>query len=145
MILAATNRPDLIDPALLRPGRFDSHVVLPIPDEKARKQIFSVHTKTMPLTKDISIDNLVSETKGYTGADIEGICRDAGLQAIKRAYAGKDKEHKISITKLDFDNAFKTMKNSKSKNNLEMPELPFSLPDKEDEKTDKKENKEKKS
>ncbi|MEK6890480.1 MAG: CDC48 family AAA ATPase [Nanoarchaeota archaeon] len=125
MILAATNRPDLIDPALLRPGRFDSHVILPIPDEQARKQIFLVHTKTMPLAKDVSIDHLVKETSGYTGADIEGICRDSGLQAIKRVYKEKSKE--MIITKSDFDNSFQNIKKSKKSdfnlNDLDMSKI----------------------
>ncbi|MBU0570395.1 CDC48 family AAA ATPase, partial [Patescibacteria group bacterium] len=75
MILASTNRPDLIDPALLRPGRFDFVLELPKPDLKAREQIFKVHTKGKPLAKDVSLAQLAKETKGMVGADIASICQ----------------------------------------------------------------------
>jgi transitional endoplasmic reticulum ATPase len=118
MIVAATNRPDLIDPALLRPGRFDAHVELKNPDEATRVKIFKVHTKTMPLDKDVKLDEYVKKTNGYTGADIEALCRQAGLAAIKRVYSGKEKTHKILITKADFDKSFDSLQATKAKSNL---------------------------
>ncbi|MGC9097128.1 MAG: ATP-binding protein, partial [Infirmifilum sp.] len=70
VVIAATNRPDIIDPALLRPGRFDRLIYVPPPDEKARLEIFKVHTKRMPLAEDVDLAELAKRTEGYTGADI---------------------------------------------------------------------------
>ncbi|MFW5898807.1 MAG: CDC48 family AAA ATPase, partial [Candidatus Saliniplasma sp.] len=83
IVLAATNRPDRIDSALLRAGRFDHRLSVSIPDENARREIFKVHTKNMPLSDDIEWDYLVRQTESYVGADIESVCREAGLLAIK--------------------------------------------------------------
>ncbi len=125
MILAATNRVDLIDPALLRPGRFDAIVELGIPNKETRKKIFEVHTRGMPLDKDVKIETYLDKSEGWTGADIESFCREAGLNAIKRVYKSKDKE-KINISKEDFDLSFKSVRTrSHGKNeNLEMVENP---------------------
>ncbi len=102
IVIAATNRPDIIDPALLRPGRFDKIIEIPMPDEKTRISIFNVHTKRMPLDKDVNIEQLAKETEGYTGAEIENICREAGMNAIRTK---KDR-----ISKADFDFAIKEIK-----------------------------------
>ncbi|NYZ79293.1 CDC48 family AAA ATPase [Candidatus Micrarchaeota archaeon] len=83
VVLAATNRPDMLDPALLRPGRFDKVIQLPAPDEKMRLEIFKIHTKGMPLAKDVELKELAKKSEGYTGADIEGLCREAGMFAIR--------------------------------------------------------------
>ena len=122
VIIAATNRRDLIDPALLRPGRIDSIVELPIPDRNTREEIFKVHSRNMPLDKDINIQELIDITEDCTGADIEAICREAGMHAIKRTYLikkedNKDKKDmdkdtsqiKLTITKADFDSAVKSV------------------------------------
>ncbi|MEM3561165.1 MAG: AAA family ATPase, partial [Nitrososphaerota archaeon] len=90
VIIGATNRPDLIDPALLRPGRFDRVLYVPPPDEKARLQIFKIHTKEMPLAKDVSIEELAKITEGYTGADIEALCREAALTAARENIEAKE-------------------------------------------------------
>ena len=82
MILGATNRPDMIDPSLLRPGRFDRLVLVPLPDKDAREEIFKVHTKSMPL-RGVSIEELSRETEGYTGADIEAVCREAAMNSLR--------------------------------------------------------------
>jgi transitional endoplasmic reticulum ATPase len=87
MVLAATNRLDRLDPALLRPGRFDSLVELPIPDREARLAILHVHTRDMPLAKDIDLGDLAAETEGLVGADIEGLCRGAAMVAIRELLA----------------------------------------------------------
>ncbi|MWG33943.1 AAA family ATPase [Halomarina oriensis] len=83
VVLAATNRYEAIDPALLRPGRFESHVEVPLPDEEARRLILSVHTEGKPLDEDIDIDELAAETEGYSGADLEALVRQASLFAIR--------------------------------------------------------------
>ncbi|QOJ78325.1 CDC48 family AAA ATPase [Infirmifilum lucidum] len=83
VVVAATNRPDIIDPALLRPGRFDRLIYVPPPDEKARLEIFRVHTRRMPLAEDVDLAELARRTEGYTGADIEVLVREAGLIALR--------------------------------------------------------------
>jgi transitional endoplasmic reticulum ATPase len=83
VVIAASNRPDIIDTALLRPGRFDRSVYIPLPDPKAREAIFRVHTKRMPLDESIDFSALAQKTEGYTGADIEAVCREAALNAIR--------------------------------------------------------------
>jgi transitional endoplasmic reticulum ATPase len=84
IVIAATNRPDIMDPALLRPGRFDKIIEIPLPDEKARLDIFKVHTKRMPLAKDVVLEDLAKGTLNYTGAEIENIVREAGMTTIRR-------------------------------------------------------------
>jgi transitional endoplasmic reticulum ATPase len=83
VVLAATNRPDMIDPALLRPGRFDRVVYIPPPDEKSRKHILEIHTKDMPLAEDVNLERLAKETEYYVGADLDAICREAGMIALR--------------------------------------------------------------
>jgi transitional endoplasmic reticulum ATPase len=114
MIIAATNRRDLIDPALLRPGRIDSIVELDIPDEKTREAIFNVHTRKMPLDKSIDLSDYVKKTEGWTGADIESVTRNAGLNAIKKSYTKKSQDGLI-ITNDDFNNALEEVSNSINK------------------------------
>ncbi|MEM2878427.1 MAG: proteasome-activating nucleotidase [Candidatus Hadarchaeales archaeon] len=82
-ILGATNRPDILDPALLRPGRFDRLIHFPIPDEKARRSIFGIHTRNMNLSKNVNLEALVKGTERATGADIKAICTEAGMFAIR--------------------------------------------------------------
>ncbi len=83
VIIAATNRPDMVDPALLRPGRFDRLTLTPVPDEKARLEIFKVHTKNMPL-KGVALESMAQLTEGYSGADIEAVCREAAILALRK-------------------------------------------------------------
>lgn len=92
LVLASTNRPDLIDPALLRPGRFDFVIELPKPDVKAREEIFCVHTRGKPLARDISLPTLAEETAGLVGADIASICQKASLLAIREFLASKEED-----------------------------------------------------
>ncbi|MHA1410046.1 MAG: AAA family ATPase, partial [Candidatus Odinarchaeia archaeon] len=82
-IIAATNRPDILDPALLRPGRFDRIIEFPLPDEKAREEIFRIHTKKMNLADDVVFDELVKRTEDMTGAEIKAIVTEAGMFAIR--------------------------------------------------------------
>jgi len=102
LVIGATNRPDMIDPALLRPGRFDKIIEIEIPDEAARISIFKVHTKKMPLTKDVSLEDLASHSENYTGAEIENLCREAGMNAIRN--------NRKEVTKEDFERAFEEVK-----------------------------------
>ncbi|AUB58110.1 ATPase [Methanobacterium sp. MZ-A1] len=82
-VIAATNRVDIMDPALLRPGRFDRHVKVDDPDEAARLAIFKVHTKNMPLADDVDLDYLAKNTQKYVGADIEAVCREAVMLTMR--------------------------------------------------------------
>jgi transitional endoplasmic reticulum ATPase len=82
VVVGATNRPDLIDAALLRPGRFDEVVLVPPPDEKARLDILKVHTRNMALDDDVNLVDISKKTEGYSGADIEALCRKAGVIAL---------------------------------------------------------------
>ncbi len=100
VVIAATNRPDIIDPALLRPGRFDRLLLIPIPDKKTREEIFKVHTKGMPL-KDVDIKKLVEKTEGYTGSDVEALCREAAINALRKDMGSKE------ITMNNFEEAMK--------------------------------------
>jgi transitional endoplasmic reticulum ATPase len=83
VIIGATNRPDILDSALLRPGRFDRIVMVGSPDAASRKNIFAIHTKNMPLGADYDVDALVAKTEGYVGADIESVCREAAILALR--------------------------------------------------------------
>jgi transitional endoplasmic reticulum ATPase len=84
VVIGSTNRPDIVDPALLRPGRFDRVILANVPDVATREHIFKIHTAKMPLGKTISIKNLAKKTEGYVGADIEGICREAAILALRK-------------------------------------------------------------
>ncbi len=83
VVIGATNRPDIIDPALLRPGRFDEMILVPVPDVKTRLEIFKVHTKKMSLAEDVNLDDLVKITEDFTGADIASVCKKAGRFAMR--------------------------------------------------------------
>ncbi len=114
VVIAATNRPDLIDPALLRPGRIDLHIEIPMPDEKARYEIFKVHTRKMPLAKDVNLKKLAELTEGFSGADIEAVCREAGMNAIREAIRKHSSDIKIKMSY--FEKAIREMKEKKEAN-----------------------------
>jgi transitional endoplasmic reticulum ATPase len=99
VVIAATNRPDIIDAALLRPGRFDRLLYVPPPDRDSRLQILKIHTKKKPLAEDINIDNLASHTEGYTGADIASLSSAAVMLAL-REHVSKYKDPKEADTHL---------------------------------------------
>ncbi len=107
VVIAATNRPDIIDPALLRPGRFDRQILVPTPDMKARLEILKINTKSMPISG-VDIDELAAQTESYSGADLEALCREAAMNALRKNMTA-DK-----ITKRDFDKALKEVKPSVS-------------------------------
>ena len=83
LVIAATNRPDILDPAVMRPGRFDRLIYVPSPDLDSLKEIFKIHAGSMPLSKDVSLDELARKAQGYSGADIEAICREAAMNALR--------------------------------------------------------------
>jgi transitional endoplasmic reticulum ATPase len=83
VVIGATNRPDIIDPALLRPGRFDELILVPVPDRGARREIFRVHMKRMPVSDDVRLEELVDRTEMYTGADVAYVCKKAGRLALR--------------------------------------------------------------
>jgi len=114
VVLAATNRLDLVDPAVLRSGRFDLLFELPVPDEQTREEIFRIHTKNKPLDKDVDLKKLAKEVKGKTGSDIEFICRKASMFAIRefinQAKEGRDKKNGFKVSKQHFEEAIRMLK-----------------------------------
>ena len=101
VVVAATNRPTLVDPALLRPGRFDELIYVPVPDAEGRRHILGIHTKTMPLAEDVSLDEFAERTARYTGADLEDLTRRAGLLALRESL---DSDR---VTRAHFEQALK--------------------------------------
>ena len=93
-IIAATNRPDILDAGLMRPGRFDRHIQVSEPDEEARLSIFEVHTKDMPLADDVDLKKLAKNTEGYVGADIESVCREAAMLTLRNDLEKKEIPYK---------------------------------------------------
>ncbi len=92
VVLAATNLPNALDPALRRPGRFDREITIPIPDRDARRQILDIHRKGMPLAPEIDLNHLASITHGFVGADLEALCREAAMTCIRRAVPHLDRD-----------------------------------------------------
>ena len=101
VVIGATNRPDIIDPALIRPGRFDELILVPIPDEKTRSKIFKVHTGKMVTADDVNIDELVKLTDKYTGADIAAVCKKAGRFALREDMDAEQVNHKHFLIGID--------------------------------------------
>jgi hypothetical protein len=108
VVIATTNRPDLIDPALLRPGRIDRFVLVPAPDEKSRLEILKVHTRNMPL-KNVDLKEWAKKTEGFSGADLEALCREAAMDALRENIKAKE------ITNKHFEQAFSKIKPSITK------------------------------
>ena len=112
VVIGATNRPDIIDEALLRPGRFDRILEVPVPDIEARKQIFHIHTKKKPLDSDVNLDKLVEMTEGMTGADIAALVNAAAMSAIKEHVREKSGT-KLMISMKHFEAALNKIKKKK--------------------------------
>lgn len=108
VIIGATNRPDIMDTALLRPGRFDRIILCPVPDFQGRLEAFKVHSKSMPL-QDVDLEDLAHKTEGYVGADIEAICREAAILALRANMSAKE------VTMKDFEEALKKVPASVTK------------------------------
>ncbi len=114
IVVAATNRADLIDPGLLRPGRIDLKLEIGLPDEGARLDIFRVHAKNMPLEKNVDLKELAKQLSQVSGADIEGLCREAGMEAIREAI--KTNSKKIKVTHANFIRVIENFKNKQQNN-----------------------------
>ncbi|MFC5366746.1 CDC48 family AAA ATPase [Salinirubrum litoreum] len=115
VVLAATNRKDALDPALLRPGRLESHVLVPAPDEAARRAIFAVHTRGKPVSEEVDLDELASRTEGYSGADVAAVCREAAMHAIREvaekydASEANQRGDEVLLTPAHFEAALETV------------------------------------
>jgi transitional endoplasmic reticulum ATPase len=115
LVIGATNRLDIVDSALLRPGRFDRIIEVPLPDSKGRENVFKIHTKKKPLAEDVNLTKLVEMTEGFSGADIEGVCSRAAITAIKRYVNNKEKSVKsIKIMQEDLLHAIKKLRPEKT-------------------------------
>ncbi len=96
-LVAATNRPDILDPALLRPGRFDRFIEVPVPNEDGRMEILKIHTRNMSLDEEVDLKLIASLTEGASGADLKAMCTEAGMFAIR--------EERSTVTVTDFMDA----------------------------------------
>jgi len=122
VVLAATNRYEDLDPAIIRPGRFDRIIEIPLPDSQGRRQIFGIHTKKMPLS-DVNFDELAKITEEYSGADIESVCQRAGYNALRKYMKERNVKiddirgvaiKELKITQDDFEGALKQLKPSQN-------------------------------
>ncbi len=118
VVIGATNRPNAIDPALRRPGRFDREIEIGVPDRKARLEIMQIHTRGMPLTKDVKLADLADHTHGFVGADLAALAREAAMNSIRRVLPEIDLDvqsipaeilNKMNVTAEDFNNALREM------------------------------------
>ncbi len=121
VVIAATNRPDAIDEALRRPGRFDREIIIGVPDESGRKQILAIHTRGMPLAKDVSLMDLARTTYGFVGADLAALTREAAIEAVRRIMPKLDLASRtipndvletLSVKRADFTEALKRVQPS---------------------------------
>jgi len=113
LVIGATNRPDMLDPALLRPGRFDRILLVSSTDEKGRERILNIHTKDMPIkNKEKLIEEIAKKTDGYTGADLESVVREAAMLALRESMDSKE------VKKKHFDEALKKIKPSVTKSTI---------------------------
>jgi transitional endoplasmic reticulum ATPase len=121
VVIGATNRPDALDPALRRPGRFDREIEIGIPDQLGRSEILEIHTRGMPLTEDVNLESIAKITHGFVGADLEAVCREAAMRSLRRVLPEINLEeskipietlNKIKITWQDFENALKDVQPS---------------------------------
>ncbi|MCX8179002.1 MAG: CDC48 family AAA ATPase [Candidatus Aenigmarchaeota archaeon] len=137
IVIAATNRPDSLDPALRRPGRFDREIEVGVPDKQGRKEILQIHTRKMPLDKNVDIDHLAEVTYGYVGADLEVLAKEAAMHALRRLLPEikwKEEEklpkeilEKLVVTKKDFEEALKVVEPSAMREVLiEVPNVKWS-------------------
>ena len=102
IVIGATNIPEIIDPALRRPGRFDREIVIPVPNVEGRLAILGIHSRNMPLAADVNLDKLASITHAFVGADLEALCKEAGMVALRRYLSVKEENHLDAVlTKLD--------------------------------------------
>ena len=116
IVISATNRPNSIDPALRRPGRFDREIEIKVPDKKGRKDILMIHTRNMPLTDDVNLEKIAAISHGYVGADLEYLCKEAAMKCLRRLLPELNMEDeklppetldKLVVNAEDYQNAFK--------------------------------------
>ncbi|BEP17149.1 CDC48 family AAA ATPase [Pyrofollis japonicus] len=112
VVIAATNRPDILDPALLRPGRFDRLIYVPPPDKKARLEILKIHTRKMPLAEDVDLEAIAEKTEGYTGADLEALCREAAMLAVRESLEKTGKPTATVVRMKHFEKALQVIQPS---------------------------------
>ena len=121
VVIGATNRPDALDPALRRPGRFDREIEIGVPDQRGRLEILEIHTRGMPLTKDVDMESIAKRTHGFVGADLEAVCREAAMRSLRMILPEINLEeskipieilNKIKITPKDFEEALKDVQPS---------------------------------
>ncbi|MBN2095382.1 MAG: CDC48 family AAA ATPase [Candidatus Aenigmarchaeota archaeon] len=110
VVMAATNRPDLIDSSLMRPGRFDRHILVPNPDKAARLQILKIHSKGVPLDKDVNLEDIAEKANGYSGADLEALVREAAILVLRDSI--KDNKDVKKVSKKEFEKVMKTVRPS---------------------------------
>ncbi|MGB9659423.1 MAG: CDC48 family AAA ATPase [Nitrososphaerales archaeon] len=136
IVIAATNRPNALDPALRRPGRFDREIEIKVPDKKGRLEILQIHTRNMPLTNDVNLEKLASVTHGFVGADLEYLCKEAAMKALRRVLPELKLEeeklppdvlNKLQVNADDFENALKDITPSAMREvYLETPDVKWS-------------------
>src|SRR5437773_6250121 len=136
IVIAATNRPNAIDPALRRPGRFDREIEIKVPDKKGRLEILQIHTRHMPLQQDVDIERLAAVSHGFVGADLEYLCKEAAMKTLRRMLPELKLEEdrlspevldKLIVTAEDFDNALKdVMPSAMREVYLETPDVKWS-------------------
>ncbi len=121
VVIGATNRPDSLDQALRRPGRFDREIEIGVPDSEEREEILEIHTRNMPLAEDVDLHKLASTTHGFVGADLESLCKEAAMRVVRRIIPEikNDEEipeevlkKKIVVTNDDFKSALKEIQPS---------------------------------
>lgn len=121
VVIGATNRPDALDPALRRPGRFDREIEIGIPDQKGRQEILEIHTRGMPLTEEVKLSSIAKVTHGFVGADLEAVCREAAMKSLRNVLPEINLEeskipvetlNKIKIKSQDFETALKEVQPS---------------------------------
>ncbi|MDF0680140.1 MAG: AAA family ATPase [Candidatus Nitrosocosmicus sp.] len=127
IVIAATNRPNAIDPALRRPGRFDREIEIKVPDKRGRLEILQIHTRNMPLESDVNQEKIASVSHGFVGADLEYLCKEAAMKCLRRLLPELNLEdekinpevlNKLIVTMSDFENALKEV----------MPKFIWNLP-----------------
>jgi transitional endoplasmic reticulum ATPase len=133
VVIAATNRPEALDEALRRPGRFDREIVVGVPDERGRREILAIHTRGMPLAPDVDLDGLARRTYGFVGADLAALTREAALESVRRLMPKIDLDEatipneildSLSVEAADFDNALKRVQPSAMREVMvEMPHV----------------------
>jgi transitional endoplasmic reticulum ATPase len=135
VVIAATNRPNAIDPALRRPGRFDREIEIKVPDKRGRLEILQIHTRNMPLDTDVDQDRVAAVTHGFVGADLEYLCKEAAMKCLRRLLPELNLEdeklapevlNKLVIIRTDFDNAIRdVMPSAMREVYLESPDIPW--------------------